>query len=257
MVEIPRTKDGKHEVIFPQSAFFAGYPLKIRSAIAGRFLYETLDLESNIARRLDERYGGDFLRSYPTYKDPEKLLTKITTPCTGRIPAEKEETLEIDNSFTHTYLVGDRYIEPITPFTNFYSSFDNPLLDRDIFGNLLSKTIPSVDKLTPEYKKFFLDLARAIEIYETIWNEGTLDYVISDKKNRQFAKGLSILAVETTRDQALEMNSILKGVLRNWEYYDDEREGEGPIVASHRLHKLASDVAIALCDEYLSEIAKK
>ena len=72
-IKIPRTKDGKHRLVFPESTFHT-YPLRFRPSFIGRRLYEVIKRTSGnptLARKLDEKYKGRFLLSYPIAEDPE------------------------------------------------------------------------------------------------------------------------------------------------------------------------------------------
>lgn len=256
-MEIPRTKDGKYELIFPESTAHT-WPIKIVDALAGRRLYRATTISPEQARKFDEKYNlrGIFSQKrYDVNKDPEGLFVSISIPITGRIPRECIETLDQKYFEPQEEPVGHNFIEP---FVSFGAKEDiEGILNSDSFGNLLDRISPYwiVDQLPKQTRIYFSDFGKADSTYREIFKKAKAIDIIKEGEVRSFLQALSFLAVESVRYDAKKVVNFepRDSLLRNQGFYGDESEGT-PINASKILQKKVANTAIALCEEYLSEM---
>jgi hypothetical protein len=259
-MNIPRTKDGKHKLLFTGSTSITR-PIKLVDALVGRRLHQLIISLQSVAqaKNFDKKYslkGKIFSQDgYDSNDDPERLFGSISIPVYGRIPREGLEVLTTEGSEEP---VGYKFIEPYTSFTA--GEDIEGLLSRDSLGNLLSRTSPHnlVHRLPSNLQRFFDSFGNAYDRYNEIFKKAKAQDIVEDSQVRNFLQALSLLAVENVRYEAMEVFNlkISYPFLRNRIYYGDEI-GRTPINASKKLQKKVAASAIALCEEYLYEMGGK
>ena len=112
---VPTTKDGKHEVVFPED-FWYNHGFQLRAALEGRVTWELLGIgteDPERARRIVEGYKFQFGAEYPL-DDPEGVLADITIPHTAKIINARTK---ISQRFGSEYQEGDLFLPESKPIT--------------------------------------------------------------------------------------------------------------------------------------------
>lgn len=256
----PRTKDGKHEIVFTME-LHDNHDFDLRSAFEGRRLWEVVKVlkDQDRAKVLAERHP-QFLFEYDCVEDIEGIFCSVSTPFMGNI--SKDRTIK-EGSDGYVVYEGDKLLPPFLPI--FFSPYmfvkknvlyihsvnksmylwgDSP---NAVMGYLSEEAYMAVPELKDYSKR---------EISDFIGKLRTERPVLDDiRKNGNLMGGLENLARFHVLDALADAR---------WYQSDSGLCARVPLKSAYEepihtqtspeLTKKLADSAVALCLEYLSEM---
>lgn len=264
----PTTKDGKHEVVFPDD-FCYDHGTRLRSALEGRVTWELLRIgreEPPRAERINQNYAFQFGSKFPL-DDKHGVLTGITIPHVARIVQARRG---VDPSWPGWE--GDLFDNAYKPITiNPYHPTYNSLVPIECdSGNVFTKgrcNLREYEKKVPGLEELEKQVIQS-EVYKS--GEGGVGFDMYDKLREVFKGNIINIAnneqaSEFLRNRSLYfvMFSLAESRLaserpESWKHFFRNTDANffPPVNASPEfVRKIAAD-SEALCLEYLSEMGK-
>jgi hypothetical protein len=252
--EIPTTKNGSHELVFPQD-FIQNHGIALRGALEARTVLELL--RTRPGHPIHDKYRLEYEQRYPVETDPGNILASISVPYVGAIiPTQTEGVRE--------RLLGEQFQEPF-----------HPLYMLGEYPNLVPLTM---DSLTPIYKAGFFtqEYEDAVTLVPELAEYASFDRELQEKLTplrSELSKLEGSLSAITKRDdlttflaRTAEFTLLLAlyqarrvtqepGSVRGMGFHDSSFfVGEAEeVYASPLLIKKVGLAAEALCLEYLAE----
>lgn len=251
-MEIPKTKDEKHDLVFTEN-ILSGSGGHVNRSVAGRLAYELFRIGDQNPKKIQElykKYGN--ISNYDVAKDPEQLFEDVTIPVIG---TPDIDTALIKNISSEKYAIVNRLIAPYSKFTESQRCF-NGIFNTDHINSL---TNFSGEELSPT-REAFRDKRIAIFDNCNVYDLSTFLDPEWREPMKIWARGLCQgIRKEYARDgecfnfrNRVKMTNEQKGFARPCNDYETIN-GFMPVIDLKLSHTLADSV-VAICDEYLSEM---
>lgn len=255
----PRTKDGKHEIVFTTEAM-DNHDFQLRSAFEGRRvgeLIKTLRTDQTRARELSERYP-QFLKEYDCVEDVEGLFSSISVPYMGRIHEDRKIKRTREGM---KFEEGNSLIPPFIPIfcasfpfvqEGALESFERSIYQWDDSVNWLTPQLPyeeivdGVPELGNYNPRRLSEFAHMLRVdkqdLETIRKDETMMKGLEDIAHFHILR-----ALEEARGYQSDFGLCERAPLKShWENH---------ACISPELTRTLANSAVALCDEYLGELS--
>ena len=291
----PRTKDGKHEIVFTPG-LYDNHEFSLRSAFEGRRLWELVNVlrDKERGKALAEKYP-QFLFEYDCVQDSEGLFGFISIPYIGRISRDRKSK---KHRRFEAY-EGDKLIPPFFPL--YYAP-------EWVAEHIEEGTIKSADEKSLRYEDrsliylwtdspnavncpHFESIERSFDGWQELYDEfpemkqyGKKGKEITYQEYRErFGDLIHKLRVERPAlDEIRKDENLMSGLeniarlhvldslaVASWYQRDSKLRERAPkktsrnssdrewANASPELTKRLADSAVALCEEYLSEMENR
>jgi len=252
MTEIPTTKDGKYQLVFPYD--WTMHSPRVRSPVCGRLGYELLDsIDKNpdLFKKLHEEFGSIF--RYDFANDPANIFAGITIPVVGSL--DLESAVKIEDRFVISEL---RHKPPYIPFNRYKNNNGKSVLrgcfDSDSVENSLFAAYFDPERVQTSNEEL-KEMAKAWEMGSSDPSIGysapnyNLEIVLNPEWRRLMKK---VCTLQCQGTKVFAEDKIKQDLWPPLTIFDDEKRINIMIAKDARI-KVYEAVA-GLCDEYLKEM---
>ena len=272
-MNIPRTKDGKYELLFPGRAG-SNHLYHLRSAVEGRLMWEALarlSSDKSLVEKLDAIYRGAegvydrFFGHYDPYKDSEGIFTGVSLPLIARIKPDKSQFVKGTKRLIVTEEAAKRMAVMSNRKAVMGDSFQKPYERILTFDGIWNPDSYNVNSFITD-EEFSRNVKGRFESNETRYAHELPDRicirdVLADNKLVESLKQLSMFYVFNALDEA-ELPARLEQdppwmCEENYRFFRASDAKDAPSTcacASLKLRKQVTEAAVALCNEYLAEM---
>lgn len=266
-MKIPKTKDGKHVLLFPELAS-ANRLYRLRAAVEGRLMWESLSKlqqDPELVARLDDNYNNFFYAfdpsAYNPYDDPEKIFANVSIPLVARIRPNKQILLEGKGKIikkeaglrnpdgSSKIPEGDSFKRPYGSIL--YAGNPYPIWCQ---GDSPNSYMGASDKERKEYSE--MTIKESNEIKNRFYQKKKLIEILSDTVLIEGLRKEALGYVRLSKKElARNPNTAFEMMDRNGYYFIEDETGPAiRFMASPKLREKIKVSANALIEEYLSEM---